>query len=210
MDNFKRKNHYEVLRCYDQLIRSHPEKLISGLLLRLNSVDENIRVSTLIVFRHLMNSSLDLLQPRMSDIFSAFHSKLNETSNRVRKMLAQLTALLGSLGFLEGHKGRDFLEFIVKLSALPTLENQRSFAVTSNDILQYLTASDYSSSNYSIGNVQFIYFFTLDGVLIIALKYEFDLLKKRTFVTLCRTHFVLMIFFRAENFKTSKFQFELF
>ena len=181
MDNFKRKNHYEVLRCYDQLIRSHPEKLISGLLLRLNSVDENIRVSTLIVFRHLMNSSLDLLQPRMSDIFSAFHSKLNETSNRVRKMLAQLTALLGSLGFLEGHKGRDFLEFIVKLSALPTLENQRSFAVTSNDILQYLTASDYSSSNYSIGNVQF--FFTLDGVLIIALKYEFDLLKKRTFVT---------------------------
>ena len=208
MDNFKRKNHYEVLRCYDQLIRSHPEKLISGLLLRLNSVDENIRVSTLIVFRHLMNSSLDLLQPRMSDIFSAFHSKLNETSNRVRKMLAQLTALLGSLGFLEGHKGRDFLEFIVKLSALPTLENQRSFAVTSNDILQYLTASDYSSSNYSIGNVQF--FFTLDGVLIIALKYEFDLLKKRTFVTLCRTHFVLMIFFRAENFKTSKFQFELF
>ena len=205
MDNFKRKNHYEVLRCYDQLIRSHPEKLISGLLLRLNSVDENIRVSTLIVFRHLMNSSLDLLQPRMSDIFSAFHSKLNETSNRVRKMLAQLTALLGSLGFLEGHKGRDFLEFIVKLSALPTLENQRSFAVTSNDILQYLTASDYSSSNYSIGNVQF--FFTLDGVLIIALKYEFDLLKKRTFVTLCRTHFVLMIFFRAENFKTSKFQF---
>ena len=209
MDNFKRKNHYEVLRCYDQLIRSHPEKLISGLLLRLNSVDENIRVSTLIVFRHLMNSSLDLLQPRMSDIFSAFHSKLNETSNRVRKMLAQLTALLGSLGFLEGHKGRDFLEFIVKLSALPTLENQRSFAVTSNDILQYLTASDYSSSNYSIGNVQFT-FFTLDGVLIIALKYEFDLLKKRTFVTLCRTHFVLMIFFRAENFKTSKFQFELF
>lgn len=151
VDNFKRKNHYEVLRCYDQLIRSHPEKLISGLLLRLNSVDENIRVSTLIVFRHLMNSSLDLLQPRMSDIFSAFHSKLNETSNRVRKMLAQLTALLGSLGFLEGHKGRDFLEFIVKLSALPTMENQRSFAVTSNDILQYLTStSDYSSSNYSI------------------------------------------------------------
>ena len=147
VDNYKRKNHYEVLRCYDQLIRSHPEKLISGLLLRLNSVDENIRVSTLIVFRHLMNSSLDLLQPRMSDIFSAFHSKLNESSNRVRKMLAQLTALLGSLGFLEGEKGRDFLEFIVKLCALPSDNQQRSLANTSSDILQYLT-SDYS--NYSI------------------------------------------------------------
>ena len=57
----------------------------------MNSVDENIRVSTLIVFRHLMNSSLEVLQTRMSDIFNALHSKLNETSNRVRKMLAQLT-----------------------------------------------------------------------------------------------------------------------
>ena len=80
-----------IFRCYDLLIRSHPEKLIQGLLLRLNSVDENIRVSTLIVFRHLMNSSLEVLQTRMSDIFNALHSKLNETSNRVRKMLAQLT-----------------------------------------------------------------------------------------------------------------------
>ena len=78
-------------RCYDILVRSHPEKLVSGLLLRLNSVDGNIRVSTLIVFRHLMNSSMEVLQPRMSDIFSALHSKLAETSNRVRKMLAQLT-----------------------------------------------------------------------------------------------------------------------
>ena len=63
-------------RCYDILVRSHPEKLVSGLLLRLNSVDENIRVSTLIVFRHLMNSSMEVLQPRMSDIFSALHSKV--------------------------------------------------------------------------------------------------------------------------------------
>ena len=123
---------------------------MSGLLLRLNSVDENIRVSTLIIFRHLMNSSLEVLQPRMSDIFSALHSKLGENSNRVRKMLAQLTALLGSLGYLEGLKGQDFLEFIVKLCALPTNEQR---AMTSNDILQYLTSdnSNYSGSFYFFG-----------------------------------------------------------
>ena len=125
------------------MVRSHPEKLIYGLLVRLNSVDENIRVSALIVFRHLMNSSLEVLQPRMNDVFTALHSKLHETSNRVRKMLAQLTALLGSLGYLEGQKGQDFLEFIVKLCALPTSE-QRS--TTSTDILQYLTTDN---SNYS-------------------------------------------------------------
>ena len=76
--------------------------------------------------------------------------KLGETSNRVRKMLAQLTALLGSLGYLEGQKaGQDFLEFIVKLCALPTSE-QRS--VASSDILQYLTSDN---SNYS-GHLLFI------------------------------------------------------
>ena len=146
VDNFKRKNHYEVLRCYDLLIRSHPDKLVSGLLLRLNSVDENIRVSALIVFRHLLNSSLEVLQPRMGDVFSALHSRLQETSNRVRKMLAQLTALLGSLGYLEGgQKGQDFLEFIVTLCALPTSDQSRNGA--SGDLLQYLTSSD--GSNYA-------------------------------------------------------------
>ena len=35
-------------------------------------------------------------------------------------MLAQLTAVLGRIGYLEGdEKGRDFLEFIVRLCALP-------------------------------------------------------------------------------------------
>ena len=42
-------------------------------------------------------------------------------SNRVKSMLAQLTALLGRIGYLSGdEKGRDFLEFIVRLCALPS------------------------------------------------------------------------------------------
>ena len=84
-----------------------------------------------------MNSSLDVLQTRMTDIFNALHAKLNETSNRVRKMLAQLTALLGSLGFLEGSKGHDFLEFIIRLCALPSCDQR---GLTSNDLLTYLTS----------------------------------------------------------------------
>ena len=116
----KRRNHYEVLRCYDVLVKSHGEKLITGLIARLSSSDETVRLAGLTIFKHLMNSSMESLQSRMqSDIFTTLHSRLGETSNRVRKMLAQLTALLGRLGYLEGDKGRDFLEFIVKLCALP-------------------------------------------------------------------------------------------
>lgn len=53
-------------------------------------------------------------------------------------------ALLGSLGYLEGSKGHDFLEFIVRLCALPTSDQR---GLTSNDILTYLTSD---MSNYSV------------------------------------------------------------
>ena len=69
-----------------------------------------------------ITSSLDQVQPRMKDIFDALHSKLGESgnSNRVKSMLAQITALLGRVGYLQSdEKGRDFLEFIVRLCALP-------------------------------------------------------------------------------------------
>lgn len=143
----KRRNHYEVLRTYDLLIRSHPEKLVTGLLLRLNSVDENIRVSALIVFKHLINSSMDVLSSRMSDLLTSLHARLSETSNRVRKMLAQIVALLASLGYLEADKGTDFLEFIVKLCALPEQPVDGGGQPAASDlILNYLT-SDYNGGS---------------------------------------------------------------
>ena len=135
----KRRNHYEVLRCYDVLVKSHGEKLVTGLIARLSSSDETVRLSGLTIFKHLMNTSMESLQSRMqTDIFTTLHSRLGEGSNRVRKMLAQLTALLGRLGYLEGEKGRDFLEFIVKLCALPVSGENSSNADTSG---QYSSAS---------------------------------------------------------------------
>ena len=53
------KNHHEVLRCYDVLVRSHKEKLVAGLIVRMGSVDENIRLASLTIFKHIMNSSLE-------------------------------------------------------------------------------------------------------------------------------------------------------
>ena len=55
----KRLNHYEVLGCYDVLVKSNGEKLITGLIARLSSGDETVRLAGLTIIKHLMNSSMD-------------------------------------------------------------------------------------------------------------------------------------------------------
>ena len=71
-----------------------------------------------------MDSSVSVFQEssRLSDVFATLHSRLKvETSNRVRKMMAQLVAIFGRLGHLSQDdlpRSLDFVEFIVKLCAL--------------------------------------------------------------------------------------------
>ena len=74
------------------------------------------------MLKHLMDSSVSIFEPRLPDVFATLHSRLKvETSNRVRKMMAQLVAIFGRLGQLSQDDPRslDFIEFIVKLCALP-------------------------------------------------------------------------------------------
>ena len=51
------KNNSELLRCYDVLIKCHKEKLIHGLIVRMNSEQENYRLASLTAFKHILNSS---------------------------------------------------------------------------------------------------------------------------------------------------------
>ena len=136
------KNQFETLRCYDVLVRSHNENLVAGLIVRMGSVDENIRLAALTVFKHIMTSSLEQFQDRMPEVFKALHGKLNDPSNKVRRMLAQITAQLGRMGYLTGPEGTDFIDFIVRLCALPSsdsgtlAESSNGDVVTNNSLKQ--------------------------------------------------------------------------
>ncbi len=125
------KNHHEVLRCYDVLVQHHRDKLVSGLVIRLGSLDENIRLGALTVIKHIITTSFECVEKKMPEIFSAVHSKLNEQSAKVCKMLAQVTALLGRKGLLQGKEGSDFLKFIVRLCARP--EDADNGSIGEND-----------------------------------------------------------------------------
>ncbi len=109
------RNHHEVLRCYDILVRHHEEKLVKGLVVRMGSVDESIRLAALAILKHLLTTSFDRLEGRMPEVFSAVHAKLGEGSPKVQGMLAQVAALFGRKGYLQGKEGKDFVEFIVAL-----------------------------------------------------------------------------------------------
>eukprot|EP00094_Tigriopus_californicus_P000040 TCALIF_00040-PA protein Name:"Similar to CDC45 Cell division control protein 45 homolog (Homo sapiens)" AED:0.07 eAED:0.08 QI:0/0.16/0/0.85/1/1/7/0/2542 len=128
------KNHHEVLRCYDILVRTHNSKLVAGLVVRSGSVDENVRLAALTVFKHILTSSLLELEDKIGDIFQALHGKLNDQSNKIRKIMAQLTAQLGRLGYLKEPEGKDFLEFVVRICALPPDDPETKAALHKGDV----------------------------------------------------------------------------
>lgn len=145
------KNHFEILRCYDIMVKSCPDKVIAGLLLRMDSPEEKNRIGALVVLKHILNSSKEVLEDKLEEVFNTLHNKLGEMNNSVRKVMAQIIVLLGHHGCLEGTKGRDFLEFIIKLCALNAEDTKSkvgldgvtsdSLSVMCSNILQLLTTT---------------------------------------------------------------------
>ncbi len=140
------RNHHEVLRCYDVLVQHHSDKLVRGLIVRMGSVEEHIRLAALTIFKHLITSSFPYVEDGMPEIFQAIHGKLSvDVTPRVQGLLAQLTALLGHKGFLQGKEGRDFVDFVVQLCSQEdrnsTVSGQESTVEMCSNILQLLAKS---------------------------------------------------------------------
>jgi len=142
------KNHNEILRCYDAMMRHFPAKLVSGLLTKVDSGEERIKIGALTVVRHLLNMSTESLGERLEEIFNNISSRLNETNTAVQKVLAQIIVLLGHHGTVTGKMGSNCVEFIIRLCATTHPVELQSGAVATeslgemcSNILQLLTTS---------------------------------------------------------------------
>ncbi|XP_014118467.1 PREDICTED: maestro heat-like repeat-containing protein family member 1, partial [Pseudopodoces humilis] len=113
------KNHTELLRCFSVLAFPFPDRLLLFLLPKLESGSERLRVGSLLVLRHLLNSAPSQMEIKKLTILSSMKLPLQDGSNKVKRALVQLISAMAHHGFLEQPAGEALLEFLIRQCALP-------------------------------------------------------------------------------------------
>uniref|UniRef100_A0A674EJA7 Maestro heat like repeat family member 1 n=1 Tax=Salmo trutta TaxID=8032 RepID=A0A674EJA7_SALTR len=101
------KNHNEVLRCFSILANTFPDRLVMFVLQKLENSNERIRMGSLAVLRHLINSSMFCLT-------SVYRFPL-----QVKKRVVQVISAMAHHGYLELEGGDLLVKFIIQHCALP-------------------------------------------------------------------------------------------
>ncbi|XKL60693.1 hypothetical protein PGB90_007750 [Kerria lacca] len=107
------KNHSEVLRCYDHIGVLFEDKLCEILLRNLRSNTEQDRVVALLVTSHLLNSSEQVLKPKISEFIILLRSLLDELSIKINKSLVKIIIALAYKEYLT-EKDSVFIDFLAK------------------------------------------------------------------------------------------------
>ncbi|XP_014675278.1 PREDICTED: maestro heat-like repeat-containing protein family member 1 [Priapulus caudatus] len=113
------RNQNEVLRCFDILARIFSDRMLAGLLHRLESTSEKVRIGALRVFRHLINASGTQFIMKKASVISGLKIMLNENSNKVKKEFVQVIVALAHHDYLREEGGDLMIQFIVTQCSLP-------------------------------------------------------------------------------------------
>lgn len=98
------KNHYEVLRCFEIVARSHLTQTLAYLLLKAETPAEKTRVGSLTVLKHLVNALKDQLVPHVPSIqviFCFFFIKKKPPTRNLASFSVAVFGLGSSLSFGE-------------------------------------------------------------------------------------------------------------
>jgi len=113
------KNHNEVLRCFEHLSQVFSQQILSFLFLKLEIKDEKIRIGTLQILKHLINSCGKPLEDKRRTIVSALRPLLIDSSTRLKRTLAQVIIAMAHHEFLSLEGGDALVKFIVQQCAVP-------------------------------------------------------------------------------------------
>uniref|UniRef100_A0A2K6QKV8 Maestro heat like repeat family member 1 n=1 Tax=Rhinopithecus roxellana TaxID=61622 RepID=A0A2K6QKV8_RHIRO len=126
-------NQKEVLRCFTVLACSLPDRLLAFLLPRLDTSNERIRVGTLQVVRHVINSAAAQMEDKKPFILSSMRLPLLDTNSKVKRAVVQVISAMAHHGYLEQPGGEVMIEYIVQQCALPPEQEPEKPGPSSKD-----------------------------------------------------------------------------
>ncbi|XP_010628834.1 maestro heat-like repeat-containing protein family member 1 isoform X2 [Fukomys damarensis] len=109
----------EVLRCFTVLARCSPDRLLAFLLPRLDTSNERLRVGTLHILRHILNSAAAQMEAKKPLVLSSMKLPLLDTNNKVKRAVVQVISAMAHHGYLDQPGGEVMIEYIVQQCALP-------------------------------------------------------------------------------------------
>nr|XP_013001222.1 maestro heat-like repeat-containing protein family member 1 isoform X7 [Cavia porcellus] len=109
----------EVLRCFTVLAHCSPDRLLAFLLPRLDTSNERLRVGTLHILRHVINSAAAQMETKKPFVLSSMRLPLLDTNNKVKRAVVQVISAMAHHGYLEQPGGELMVEYIVQQCALP-------------------------------------------------------------------------------------------
>ncbi|XP_032895099.1 maestro heat-like repeat-containing protein family member 1 [Amblyraja radiata] len=114
------KNHNEVLRCFTVLACAYTDRLVAFLLQKLEVHNEKVRIGTLTLLKHLVNSTATQLDSKRLLLLTGMKLTIQDNNNyKVRQMLAQVISAMAHHDYLELEGGEAMVEFIIRQCALP-------------------------------------------------------------------------------------------
>ncbi|KAM4865340.1 maestro heat-like repeat-containing protein family member 1 [Thomomys bottae] len=108
----------EVLRCFTVLACCSPDRLLAFLLPRLDNNNERLRVGTLQILRHVINSAAAQMEVKKPFILSSMKLPLLDTNSKVKRAVVQVISAMAHHGYLEQPGGEVMVEYIMQQCAL--------------------------------------------------------------------------------------------
>uniref|UniRef100_A0A5F9DCL4 Maestro heat like repeat family member 1 n=1 Tax=Oryctolagus cuniculus TaxID=9986 RepID=A0A5F9DCL4_RABIT len=118
-------NQKEVLRCFTVLACCSPDRLLAFLLPKLDTNNERLRVGSLQILRHVINSAAAQMEANKPFILSSMRLPLLDTNNKVKRAVVQVISAMAHHGYLEQPGGEAMIEYIVQQCALPPEQEVR-------------------------------------------------------------------------------------
>ncbi|XP_023364135.1 maestro heat-like repeat-containing protein family member 1 isoform X1 [Otolemur garnettii] len=128
-------NQKEVLRCFTVLARSAPGRLLAFLLPKLDTSNERLRVGTLQVLKHVINSAAAQMEAQKPFILSSMRLPLLDPNPQVKRAVVQVISAMAHHGYLEQPGGEVMVEYLVQQCALPPEQEPENLGPNSEDLM---------------------------------------------------------------------------